>query len=449
MRRDKFFRLAALAGVAALVTTGCLSSSDEGSTSSSGDGDTAGAGGSDPGDGVVEISGAFSGAEQEGFEKALVSFEEESGVDIEYTGNSDFTTFIRTSVQGDPPDIALFPQPGLLLEIASDAGTVVPIDEFLDAGALEETLIPSLDSNTDSEGVIFGAPMRMAVKSLVWVPKAYAEEGYSLEPATVQELEDIAGEIKASGTPPWCIAYESGAATGWVGTDWIEEFVLRTSGPDVYDQWVSHEIPFDAPEIQEAFDAYGELIGPDADNVRGGVDGILSTPFGEAGNSSFDTPPECYMQRQGNFIAGFFPADVQKDLDANVDVFVFPPYEGGYDGQPILGGGDIAALFNGEDQESKDVMEFLTNDQFGAEWAAIGGWLSPHRTFDASNYPDETTRKIAKIAADADVFRYDASDLMPPEVGADSFWKGSVAWVDGSQSTEEVTADIEASWPTS
>jgi len=448
MRHHKFFRLAALAGVAALVATGCLSSSEESSSSSTDGGTTAGAGGSDPGDGVVEVFGAFTGEEQAAFEESLVSFEEESGITIEYSGSADFTTLIRSRIQGDPPDIGLFPQPGLLLEVAGTGDDVVPVDEFLDTGSMEETLIPGfLDSTTNDEGVIYGAPMRMAVKSLVWVPKSYAQEGYSLEPATVQELEGIAQEIKASGTPPWCIGYEAGAGTGWVGTDWIEEFVLRTAGPEVYDQWVAHEIPFDDPQIQAAFDAYGELLGPDAENVRGGSDGILDTPFGEAGNTSFDNPPQCYMQRQGNFITGFFPEDVQKDLDGSVDVFVFPPYEGGFDGQPILGGGDIAALFNGEDDEAKKVMEFLTNDQFGAEWAASGGWLSPHETFDASNYPDETTRKIAEIAADADVFRYDASDLMPAEVGAGSFWDGSVAWIDGTQSTEEVTADIEASWP--
>jgi len=107
----------------------------------------------------------------------------------------------------------------------------------------------------------------------------------------------------------------------------------------------------------------------------------------------------------------------------------------------------MAALFNGEDDEAKEVMEFLTGDGFGAEWAQAGGWLSPHKTFDASNYPDETTRSIADIAVNSDIFRYDASDLMPPEVGSDSFWKGMVAWTSGEQDTAEVTATIEDSWP--
>ncbi len=378
----------------------------------------------------------------------MTAFEEESGIDVKYTGNADFTTFIRSRVQGgSPPDIALFPQPGLLLDLAG-RGDIVPVDEFLDMDSLDETLIPGfLDAVTDDEGSIFGAPMRMAVKSLVFVPKpTYADAGYSLEPASLDELADIADEIKASGIAPWCIGYESGAATGWVGTDWIEEMMLRLHGPEVYDQWVNHEIPFDSPEVQEAFEAYGDIALTQG-NVQGGGQAIVAQPFGEAGNPSFEDPPACMMQRQGNFVTGFFPDDVQDSLDDSVDVMVFPPAEGGYDGQPILGGGDLAALFNGEDDEAKEVMDFLSSDAFGAEWAGAGGWLSPHATFDASAYADETTRTVAELVANADVFRFDASDLMPAEVGQGTFWTGMVDWTTGAKSTEEVTADIEASWP--
>jgi alpha-glucoside transport system substrate-binding protein len=451
MKRTRRVGLLASLAAMCLLTTGCLQGgeSDDGGGGGNGgnEGGTAGAGGSEPGDGVVEIFGAFTGAEQDAFVEALKGFEEESGIDVKYTGNADFTTFVRSRVQGgSPPDIALFPQPGLLLDLAR-RGDVVPIEEFLDVNELNETLIPGfLDAVTDADGTIYGSPMRMAVKSLVWVPAAYEEADYSLEPASIQELADIGDQIKADGAAPWCIGFEDGAATGWVGTDWIEEMMLRLHGPEVYDQWVNHEIPFDAPEVQEAFDAFGDIALTEG-NVQGGGEAIVSQPFGEAGNPSFEDPPACYMHRQGNFITGFFPEEIQQNLDEAVRVMIFPPYEGGYDGQPVLGGGDLAALFNGEDEESKEVMRFLTADDFGAEWAQIGGWLSPHATFDASNYPDETTKTIAELVANADVFRFDASDLMPAEVGAGTFWTGMVDWITGAKSTEDVTAEIEASWP--
>jgi alpha-glucoside transport system substrate-binding protein len=431
----------------ALLTSGCLQGGDEGGGGDGDGGGTAGAGGTDPNDGTVEIFGAFTGAEADAFNAALEDFRQESGLDVKYTGNSDFTTFIRSRVQGgSPPDIALFPQPGLLLDLAA-RGDIVPAEEYLDMGKLEETLIPGFLDAVTEDGTVYGAPMRMAVKSLVWVPKpAYADAGYSLEPKSMEELNQIADKIKSDGTPPWCIGYESGAATGWVGTDWIEEMVLRVAGPDVYDQWVAHEIPFNDPQIQKAFDAYGDIALSEG-NVRGGGKAIVSTPFGEAGNPSFEDPPACMLHRQGNFITGFFPKKVAENLDQSVDVMLLPPMEDGFDGQPVLGGGDLAALFNGEDDDAKEVLKFLTSDEFGAEWAQEGGWLSPHATFDNSNYPDETTKRIADLVANADVFRFDASDLMPAEVGAGTFWTGMVDWTTGAKDTEQVTTDIENSWP--
>jgi alpha-glucoside transport system substrate-binding protein len=445
LNRPKYRRFAVLAAVAALTTTGCLSSSDDGDDGSSG------SGGGDSGDGSVEIFGAFTSTEQDGFEASLAPFEDSSGIDVEYQGDPNFATLIGTRVKsGDAPDIALFPQPGNLVGLA-DSGDITPLDDVIDVNAIEQTLIPGfLDATKGEDGQIYGAPIRMAVKSLVWVPKKpWEDAGYTTDPKSVQELESIGDELNADGIKPWCIGYEDGGATGWVGTDWIEEFMLRVNGPEVYDQWVSHEIPFSSPEVTAAFDAYQELMGENDDNVYGGASGILSTSFKTAGNNAFTDPPKCMMQRQGNFITGFWPKDVQADLAGTVDVMPFPAYEGGYDGVPVLGGGDLAAAFNGDDPDVQKVMEFITSDQFGKEWASQGGWLSPHKTFDGSTYIDDTTRAVAEVATSADVFRFDASDLMPAEVGAGSFWKGMVAWVGGEQSTEEVEQTIDDSWPSS
>lgn len=443
-RRSRVLALGAMSATVAMLTAGCLQGGDDGGGGGDGGGS---AGGTEAGDDVVTIFGSPSGAEGENFEASLKPFEDETGIDIEYTSSSDFTTFIRSRVRGgETPDIALFPQPGLLLDIA-DGGDLVPIDDAVDIGALEESLIPGfLDSATGEDGEIYGAPMKMAVKSLVFVPKAYSEAGYSTEPASLQELADIAEEIKTKeGVAPWCIGIEDGPSTGWVGTDWVEEMMLRLHGPEVYDQWVNHEIPFDDPKVQEAFEAFGDIALTEG-NVAGGSQGILNTPFGEASTPAFKNPPGCYLQRQGDFITAFFPEDVQSNLDDAVDVFPFPPMEGGYDGQPMLGAGDLAALFNGEDEQAAQVLEFITSPEFGGEWAKAGGWLSPHTTFDSSQYGSELTRQVAEIAASADVFRYDASDLMPAEVGAGTFWTGMVEFIQGTPA-EEVTANIEGSWP--
>ena len=446
--RQRLLALACTATAGALLLTGCLQNPNTGGGGGGAGGGPVADNAETDSDGVVTILGAFGGQEQEGFELAIAEFEEQSGIDVQYTSDNDFTNIIRQRVDaGIQPDIALFPQPGGLIEQA-DAGAVAPVDTYLDYDAIEATLIPGFLESARVNGRAYGVPMRMAVKSLVWYNQAtYAAEGYNTEPANLDELAEVAAQIRETGTAPWCMGWNADAATGWVGTDWIEEYMLRLHGPDVYDDWTSHAIPFDYPKVVAAFDAFGELVLTEG-NVNGGTQAVLATPFSESILPAFAEPPECYIERQGNFITGFMPAEVQENLDDEVGLFVFPPAaDGDYTGQPILGGGDLAALMNGNDEDAIAVMEFMSSDQFGGPWAEAGGWLSPHRTFDVSLYPDDITQQTAEIVAAADVFRFDGSDLMPGAVGAGTFWTGMVEWLSGEKTAQEVTAEIEASWP--
>lgn len=447
-RSKRRITLVAAAGlVLSLTLTGCLQDPNPRGAGGSGGGEWVAKGGTIKGDKVVTIFGAFGGDEEKVFNASLAEFQKTSGITVKYSSSDNFTTLMKTKVRsGDTPDIALFPQPGGLLELAASK-QVQPIDTFLDYDALNKTLVPGFLDAARYKGRVYGAPMRMAVKSVVWYPqKAYDALGLSKSPATIQELSGIADQIKAKGTTPWCVGFESGTATGWVGTDWIEELVLRMYGPDVYDEWVKHEIPFNDKRIVAAFDEFKKLILTDG-LTYGGTKGIIATKFGNAMLPAFESPAKCYFMRQGNFAVGFMPENVKKSLDAEVGTMIYPPYEGGYVGKPVLGGGDIAALLNGDDPDSIAVMKFLTSDKFGAEWAKAGGWLSPHKTFDPANYPDETTRNIAKMATSASVFRYDGSDMMPNAVGGGSFWTGMVDFVTGGKDATQVTTDIENSWP--
>ncbi|WP_262424537.1 ABC transporter substrate-binding protein [Brachybacterium sp. Z12] len=201
--------------------TGCLQNPDP---------NRGGGGGSDayvegdvPGPGSVTVLGAFGGQEEEAFRASLAPFEEETGITVNYTPDQDFTTTIQQRVNsGDAPDVALFPQPGGLFDLAAK-GYVTAIDAFLDYDALDSTLIPGFLDSARHQGRVYGAPMRLACKSLIWYPKkAYEEGGWSDQPATMQELYGITDEIKASGIAPWSDGWNADQATGWVGTDWLE-----------------------------------------------------------------------------------------------------------------------------------------------------------------------------------------------------------------------------------
>ncbi len=311
--------------------------------------------------------------------------------------------------------------------------------------------MPGLLDYTNLNGRFYGAPVRLANKSVVWYEKAaWDAAGYQV-PKTLEELNELAAQIKADGTAPWCMAWNADQATGWVGTDWIEQLMLSVNGPDAYNDWIFHRIPFDDPTVVAAFDAFADIAKTQG-NVYGGVDGIVNTTVQEAMFPAFnENPPRCLIERQGSFAATFFPTEpvnIQTDLDGNVGVFTFPSVEAPAEGQgpPVLVGADYAALFNGNDEEAQEVMKFLTSDKFGAEWAQAGGWLSPHATFDSSNYPDQTTKDIAAIAADASAAVFDGSDVMPAEVGSDAFWTGMVDWVEGA-SSQATASKIEGAWP--
>ena len=439
MRGRTISKIAAVS-VAALFTAGCLSSG----------GSSSGGGGGSASDGKVEILGAFGGAEADAFRASLKDFESQSGITVDYVPSTDFTTEITARVTGNnAPDIAVFPQPGLLLDIAKSSD-MAALNDVLDLTALKQTLVPGMAESTEVDGKTYGAPIRMAVKSVVWTPKpAFADAGFTA-PTSQSELLALTDKIKQTGTAPWCLGIESGPATGWVATDWIEEYVLREGGQDFYNKWARHQVPFNDPIVVKAAQDFADIALADG-NVFGGRGSIASTGFGTAGNPMFNNPPKCYMMRQGNFITSgdFFPADVTANLDSRVNIFQLPPVDGGAaQGQSCLLGGDWATTFNPKDPDVVKVMEFITSDKFGGPWAQAGGWLSPHTTFDATQYPDETTRQEFKFAVDSQTTGVDGSDQMPGEVGAGSFWRGMTAWISGQQDLQSVLDDIEKSWPT-
>lgn len=429
MRSGNPLRLGALVFAGSLVLSGCLGTGEE-------------SGANQP----VEIFGGITGTAEAGLVKqAVAEIKEATGVNVTYQPSRDFTTLISSKVRGgDAPDIALFPQPGLLLDMSEDITPLGDVDVGL--GQIRQTLIPGLLDSATKDGKVYGAPIDQAPKSLVWYPKkAFEQAGYEV-PTTHQELLDLTEQIKQDGKTPWCIGLESGPDTGWPATDWLEDYVLRTAGPEAYDQWVAGKLEFSSPQITEAAETVGEIMLTPG-NVQGGGQAIVSTSYGDSAAQMFESPPACYLHRQASFITTFFPDNVQQNLDEEAGVFVLPPVEGGYDGTPILGSGNFAALFNSDNENAVKVMEYLISDKFGTPRYEAGGVLSPHTTFDVDKYPDETTKEIARQVNEADVYRFDGSDLMPAEVGTGAFWTGMVDWVSGQKDLKTVLPEIDESWP--
>jgi alpha-glucoside transport system substrate-binding protein len=423
----------ATAGAVALLTAGCLSSG--------------GGGGNDNTSNTISVMYAFTGGQEEGFKKEVNAWAKDNDVTVKFQQTGNFNQLINTKVQGnDAPDVALFPQPGILKQMA-DKGLLADLSTIVDKSDIDAQIQGILQVG-QVDGKQYAVPMSINVKSIVFYPKQAAQAaGITQPPQTYDQLQQLTDTIAATGTTPWCFGIESEAATGWPATDWVENLMLINYGSDVYNQWVNHEIPFNDPKVLDVLDQMDKLLLAD-NHTNGGRKSIASNNFNTAANAMFDNPPGCYMYRQGNFLTnpGFFPDAVVKDLDNTVGVFPMPGKTA--QDKPVLGGGDLAGAFNGKNDSVKKTMEYLTSSEFGNAMAAKGGgYLSARKDTDMSAYPDETTRNFANIAYQATEFVFDGSDQMPGEVGSGSFWREMVAWISGGEDAKTALDNIEASWP--
>jgi alpha-glucoside transport system substrate-binding protein len=395
---------------------------------------------------AVTMTGPFTDADAVIFAESIKGFEDATGIDIQYEGSKEFEATITIRLDGgDRPDIVDFPQPGLLA-IAASKGQAIDMETVINPAWIEKNYTQAWRDLGTMEGpngpFTAGIWARANGKSLVFYPKAeFDAAGYTV-PQTWDELMALTEQIASDGDTPWCIGMESGAATGWTMTDWIEDVMLRTTTPENYDKWITGELKFDSPEVNKALD-YIEAIWFNDAYVYGGQATIPTTFFGDAPAPMFDNPPKCWLHRQGNFITSFFPEGKVAGVD--YDFFYLPPIDPAY-GKPVLGAGDIYAMFN-DRPEVRAVIQYFSTGESLKGWVEQGGAILTHNDADLNWYKDPVTRGVAEIIRNATTFRFDASDLMPGAVGTGTFWKYMTDYVSGSIDRETALKQIDESWP--
>ncbi len=414
-----------------------------------------GGGGGDEGGGgdggAVTIMGAFTDAQAAAFQADLDAWGETSGIEVTYDGNTDFqTAIVARATAGNPPDIAIYPQPGVL---KSQMNSLYPLEDLgIDVESIIEDEANGLGTIAQVDGQTFGLAYSINVKSLVWYnPAAFAAAGLTV-PETDADLTALEQQIISQDLGyPWCVGIESGGATGWPATDWLEEYVLRFGGLDDYNAWIAGDIKFESDLVTEAGNKVAaELLAPG--QVNGGGPAAATTSFQTAGNqlwSEGKANGQCFMMRQGSFIADFFPDDIKAQIAdgdlSNVDFFHLPSPEG--TDSAMLGGGDLVGAFT-NNESTKAVVEYITGKDFGTNgYASQAIFLSPHNTFDTSQYTTEFQQKAQELLASVTLFGFDASDQMPGEVGAGTEWTQLTSWFAGQITMEQAFQAIDASWP--
>jgi len=454
-RRRRSYLAAAAAGASlALVLTACSGGDDEGG------GDDAA---SDVDCTAFEQYGDLEGktisvytsiVEPESVQQtdSYIPFEECTGAEIEYEGSREFEAQLPVRLQaGNPPDIAYVPQPGFLASMVADyPDAVVPAPQAVIDNANEYYTEGWVDYGT-VDGTLYATPLGANVKSFVWYsPQAFEENGYEI-PTTWDDLIALTDQIKDDfpDAKPWCAGIESGDATGWPATDWLEDVMLRTAGADVYDQWVNHEIPFNDPQVLSALETVGGIL-KNPDYVNGGLGDVQSIAT-VAWNESANAIPDqlCFLHRAANFYQANWDESLTVAEDGDVYAFYLPGESA--DDKPLLGGGEFVTAF-ADRPEVQAFQAYLSSPEWANAKAEVTGqgWLSANSGLD----PELLQSPIDKLSFDlltddSYTFRFDGSDQMPGAVGADAFWKQMTAWIGEDQSDQETLDNIEAAWPAS
>jgi len=425
MKRWHALLLMSVLAIALLAVSACGTQED---TTDGGDGD-----GEEIGS--VSVMGVWGEGELEAFQEVAAGWEEESGGTMEFEGTRDLSAILRARVSGgNPPDLAILPNPALLQDFAS-SGDLMPIDDVVDLeGSYAQTWI-DLGS---ADGALYGMFIKASTKSTVWYdPTEFEAAGYEV-PETWDELMALSDQMLDDGLAPWSIGLESGGASGWPATDWIQEIYLTESGPDMYDQWVNHEIPWTDPSVKSAWERFGEVAFTEG-YVPGGVDAMLATPFADASFLPFEDPPQAGMFFLGSFTQGFI-AEQFPDQVAGTDYDFFKFVEINEPGT-VTGGADVIVMFN-DTPATRSLLEYLAEGENWTSWAEAGGFASPNQGLDPASYPDDLARNAAAQLTDSEIFRFDADDLMPSELQT-AYLQGVLDYLQNPDNLDQVLADIE------
>ena len=448
-----------LLAVLALVIAACGGGGT--ATTADGGGGTTAAGGE--GGAEFTLFGSPTGVEGDAIVGFLDVYNAATGNNVTYTGVSEFEQQLRIQVDGgDPPAVAFTPQPASICAFA-DEGALVSLEEMgLDIAAMEANHSKYwMDLGLCADGNHYGIPWFPNFKSVVFYHIPTFEAGGYEVPATYEDMVALSEQMVADGQTPWCFGFGSGDATGWPGTDWIEDIMVRLHGSEVYAQWYNHEIPFNDPAVAEAFDTFGEIFFGDG-FVLGGPENVAGIIFEDSPAPLFNDPAGCAMLKQGSFISNFFTVapGYEDGEESEIGVFAFPTI-GGNTG--AMGGGDTLIVFDGAPENVAVIQDWITPEWQCTLASASGGGIAPngghgvagverlpgHKDVDPNCYESDAAKTFAEAITTAlaeNTFVFDASDLMPPEVGQETFWTGMIDWSTGTPSQEVVDA-IEASWP--
>jgi ABC-type glycerol-3-phosphate transport system substrate-binding protein len=388
----------------------------------------------------LEVVAVWQDAEAEAFEAVLADFEDRTGAEVTYTstGDEDITAVLDDRItSGDPPDLAVLPQPGLIERYAS-TGAILPADDIVSA-EVRSGWGPVWQRLGSLDGRLFGVWFKVANKSLVWYSLGTFERAGLVPPEDLGGLADIARSLATQGVPAFSVT--GAASDAWTVTDWFENLYLRIAGPERYDALAAHQLPWTDPSVATTLRTMAELLRSDLVTTADGA----GTTFPQAVAAVFSPRARAAMVMEGDFVPGVVAGATSAEVGVDVDVFAFPGRDGA--DRFVVGGGDAAVLMRAS-SAGQALLRYLASTDAAAIWAERGGFISPNAMLDLTTYPDPTTRRIARSLLEAgDGFRFDLSDLQPAEFGGTTgagMWAELASFLTNPTDVEGTMARLEA-----
>jgi ABC-type glycerol-3-phosphate transport system substrate-binding protein len=386
---------------------------------------------------TVEVAGVWTGAEQANFTEVLKAFEAKTHATTKYTSTGDdIATVLGTRVKGgQPPDVALLPNLGLLQQLAKQGALTEATADV--SAAVDKNYPPLWKKLCSVDGKLYGVDFIASNKSTVWYrAAAFAQAGVQ-EPKTWDEFLTTARTIADSGITPVSL----GGGDGWTLTDWFENVYLRQAGPDKYDQLTEHKIPWTDQSVKDALTTLAQLWGQ-KDLI---VPNALQTDFPKSVTQVFSDNPSGAIVYEGDFVASFVAAETKAKVGTDAKFFDFPSINNSP--PSVVGGGSVAVAMK-DAKGAQALLQFLASPEAAEPWAKRGGFTSANKNLDISVYSNDTARRIAQAVVDAgDRFRFDMSDLEPAAFGGTpgaGMWKDLQDFLNNPTNVDGTAAKLEA-----
>lgn len=390
---------------------------------------------------TLSLLTTWGGEEQDSFKAVVAPWTQQTGISVNITATRDLDAQLTIQIRGkNPPDIAILPNPGKMQQLAAQH-SLIALNDLVDMSKIQSDYAKSWIDLGSYNGKLYAIFFKAANKGTVWYnPSQFQSNNYS-KPSTWQDMITLSNTIAGQGKYPWTMGVESGAASGWPAADWVAQIFVNQSGPDMYDKWVAHQIPWTDPSVKNAFQYFGQ-IAHGQHYIAGAPQSILATGFTDASYGPFKSPPASYMYYLGDFTEGFITAQF-KNLKPETDFnfFPFPTINSQYQGAITVGADVVVAMRN--NNSVKKLVQYLATADAQAIWVKRGGFTAVNKNVPVSDYPDPVAQASVTMLTSAPIVKYGAGDVMPSQVQT-AMWKGLLTYIQSPDQLDSVLGQIES-----